>query len=57
MQKLMRQYWKNRASTMHELEKEITISELDKALNSMSNGKFSGLDGIPGEIYKSLGDN
>lgn len=43
----------NRASTMHEPEKEITMVELDKALNSKGNRKSPGLDGVCAEIYKN----
>ena len=46
----------NRVPTMHELENEITMEELDEALKSMSNEKSAGFDGIPAEIYKNIGE-
>ena len=46
----------NPVPTMHELENEITMEELDEALKSMSNEKSAGFDGIPAEIYKNIGE-
>lgn len=41
--------------TMGELDTEITMEELEKALKSMSAEKATGLDGLPAEVYKHSG--
>ena len=38
---------------MDELDAEPTIEELDKAIDTLSNGKAPGSDGIPPEVIKS----
>ena len=37
-------------------EKEISESELNKAINILKTGKAPGFDGIPGEFYKKYWD-
>ena len=32
---------------------EITLNEVETAIKNLSNGKCSGLDGIPAEFYKN----
>lgn len=39
------------------LETNFTKEELFKALNSMQNGKASGIDGLPCEFYKAMWDS
>ncbi len=38
-----------------DLDMPPTLSEVDKAINQLSNGKAAGADAIPSEIYKVAG--
>jgi len=43
-------------SAVLQLDKEVTLEELQAALQSLPSGKASGLDGIPAEFYKTFWD-
>ena len=46
-----------REPAVPELDEEISMEELEKAIRSMSDGKSPGIDGIPSEVYKHAGDH